>query len=53
MILYGELRYKPLWGRLTIKTSHLLLCVSSAANIIIYSYKAPPATHYPLLIYIW
>ena len=39
MILYGELRFKPLWGRLTIKLSHLLLCLSSALNIIIYSYK--------------
>jgi len=42
MILYGELRYRPLWMRLTIRISNLLLCVSTAVNIIIYSYKAPP-----------
>merc|ERR1719342_716193 len=39
MIVYGALRYEPLWGKILIKISHLLLCLSSAVNIIIYSYK--------------
>jgi len=39
MIVYGSLRYEPLWGKVLIKLSHLLLCLSSAVNIIIYSYK--------------
>ena len=29
----------PLWARIVIKISHLLLGVSSASNIIIYSYQ--------------
>ena len=44
MILYGELRYRPLWMRLTTRMSNLLLCLSTAVNIIIYSYKAPPVS---------
>ena len=39
MVLYGELQYEPLWGRILIKCSHLLLTLSSAVNIVIYSYK--------------
>ena len=39
MIVYGSLKYKPLWGRILIKVSHLLLCLSSAVNIVIYYYK--------------
>eukprot|EP00092_Neocalanus_flemingeri_P024640 GFUD01026725.1.p1 GENE.GFUD01026725.1~~GFUD01026725.1.p1 ORF type:complete len:407 (+),score=101.90 GFUD01026725.1:197-1417(+) len=39
VILWGELRDEPLWGRILIKCSHLLLSVSSALNIVIYSYK--------------
>jgi hypothetical protein len=30
---------EPLWGRIVIKISHLLITLSSALNIIIYSYK--------------
>ncbi|XP_023335794.1 FMRFamide receptor isoform X2 [Eurytemora carolleeae] len=39
MLMWGSLKYTPLWGRLVIKLSHLLLTVSSAVNILIYSYK--------------
>ena len=39
VILYGELKTEPLWGRIVIKFSHLLLTLSSALNIAIYSYK--------------
>ena len=39
MIVYGEMKYTPLWGRLVIKLSHILLSLSSALNIGIYSYK--------------
>ena len=39
MLMWGKLMYTPLWGRLVIKLSHLLLTVSSAVNILIYSYK--------------
>ena len=39
MLAYGSLLYQPLWGRLVIKCSHTLLAFSSAANILIYSYK--------------
>ena len=30
---------EPLWGKIVIKISHLLLTLSSAINILIYSYK--------------
>ena len=30
---------EPLWGRIMIKLSHLLLTISSATNILIYSTK--------------
>ena len=30
---------EPLWGKIVIKFSHLLLTLSSAINILIYSYK--------------
>ena len=36
---YGQLPHEPLWGRIMIKFSHLLLTLSSAVNILIYSYK--------------
>ena len=39
MIMYGSLKFEPFWGRLVIKLSHLLLGMSSAVNILIYSYK--------------
>ena len=39
VILWGELLNEPLWGKILIKCSHLLLSVSSALNIVIYSYK--------------
>ena len=39
MVVYGSLMFKPLWAKFFIKLSHLLLCLSSAVNIIIYSYK--------------
>ena len=39
VILYGELKTEPLWGRILIKFSHFLLTISSALNIIIYSYN--------------
>ena len=38
-LLYGDLEHEPLWGKLVIKVSHLLLGLSSAGNIVIYSYK--------------
>jgi len=38
-IVYGQLEHEPLWGRLVIKLSHFLLGISSAVNILIYSYK--------------
>ena len=40
-IYYGDLAQLkiPLWARIVIKISHLLLGVSSASNIIIYSYQ--------------
>ena len=40
-IYYGDLDQlkSPLWARIVIKISHLLLGVSSASNIIIYSYQ--------------
>jgi len=39
MLSYGQLPHEPLWGRIMIKFSHLLLTLSSAVNILIYSYK--------------
>jgi len=39
MVQYGELQFEPLWGRILIKCSHLLLTLSSAVNILIYSFK--------------
>lgn len=39
MVQFGELQYEPLWGRILIKCSHLLLTLSSAVNIVIYSFK--------------
>ena len=42
LLRYGEMiqeKEEPLWGKIVIKFSHLLLTLSSAINIIIYSYK--------------
>jgi hypothetical protein len=39
MIAYGKMKFTPLWGSIVIKFSHLLLTISSALNIVIYSYK--------------
>ena len=42
LLRYGEMiqeNEEPLWGKIVIKFSHLLLTLSSAINIIIYSYK--------------
>ena len=42
LLRYGEMipdKEEPLWGRFVIKISHLLLTLSSAVNIIIYSYN--------------
>merc|ERR1719361_821446 len=39
VILYGELKMEPLWGRILIKFNHFLLTLSSALNIVIYSYN--------------
>ena len=42
LLRYGEMipdKEEPLWGKIVIKISHLLLTLSSAVNIIIYSYK--------------
>ena len=39
MLRYGGMKNPPLWGKIVIKFSHLLLTLSSAINIIIYSYK--------------
>ena len=42
LLRYGEMiqeKNEPLWGEIVIKFSHLLLTLSSAINIIIYSYK--------------
>ncbi|XP_023337723.1 FMRFamide receptor [Eurytemora carolleeae] len=38
-LVYGDFQSPPGWGNLVIKVSHLLLTFSSAANILIYSYK--------------
>jgi hypothetical protein len=39
MLMWGSLKNEPLWAIIVIKLSHLLLTVSSAVNILIYSYK--------------
>ena len=39
MVRYGPMEKEPLWGKIIIKFSHLLLSLSSAINILIYSYK--------------
>ena len=49
MLRWGSLKYTPLWGERVIKLSHLLLTVSSAVNILIYSYKVTLAAN--ILIY--
>ena len=37
MVRYGPMEKEPLWGKIIIKFSHLLLSLSSAINILIYS----------------
>ena len=39
MLCYGPIKDAPLWGKIIIKISHLLITLSSALNILIYSYK--------------
>jgi len=39
ILRYGKMSREPLWGKILIKFSHLLLTTSSAINILIYSYK--------------
>ena len=39
ILRYGPIEDAPWWGKITIKISHLLITLSSALNIIIYSYK--------------
>ena len=39
MLRYGKMTAEPLWSKIIIKLSHLLLSLSSAVNIIIYSAK--------------
>ena len=39
VLRYGGMKNPPLWGKIVVKFSHLLLTLSSAINIIIYSYK--------------
>ena len=39
MLRYGKMTAEPLWSKIIIKLSHLLLSLSSALNIIIYSAK--------------
>ena len=39
MLRYGKMTTEPLWSKIVIKLSHLLLALSSAVNIIIYSAK--------------
>ena len=43
---YGPIKDAPLWGKIIIKISHLLITLSSALNIIIYSYKVCLVDHY-------
>ena len=51
-IYYGDLAQLkiPLWARIVIKISHLLLGVSSASNIIIYSYQVNVITDLTITI---
>ena len=46
MVVYGKMKFTPLWGSIVIKLSHLLLTISSALNIVIYSYKVRLHIHY-------
>ena len=39
MLCCGPIKDEPLWGKIIIKISHLLITLSSALNILIYSYK--------------
>ena len=39
VLRYGEMRSSPLWGKVIVNLNHLLLALSSAVNILIYSYK--------------
>lgn len=39
ILRYGAMENPPLWGKIIVKFSHLLLTLSSAINILIYSYK--------------
>ena len=39
LMIYGEMNYSPVWGKVIVNINHLLLTLSSALNIIIYSYK--------------
>ena len=39
MLYYGKMYEEPLWSKIVIKLSHLLLSLSSAGNILIYSAK--------------
>ena len=39
MVVFGERRHEPAWAMIVIMLSHLLLAISSAINILIYSYK--------------
>jgi len=49
MLRWGSLRNKPLWAIIIIKLSHLLLTVSSAVNILIYSYKVQTSSPHGVL----
>ena len=42
---------EPLWGRILIKFSHFLLTISSALNIIIYSYNERSPVLFSLISY--
>ena len=39
VLRYGAMENPPLWGKIIVKFSHLLLTLSSAMNILIYFYK--------------
>ena len=43
-MIYGEMNYSPVWGKVIVNINHLLLTLSSALNIIIYSYKVREST---------
>ena len=43
LLIYGEMNHSPLWGKVIVNINHLLLTISSAVNIIIYSYKVKTA----------